>query len=80
MLAEGLRGALSPPASAPALLQRGVPEGGTEMVAVESAEELPGDGGGPAEAEWAKPALPGAGPELENPRESGDGRGREGNH
>jgi len=37
-----------------ALLQRGVPEGGTEMVAVESAAELPGDGGGPAEAEWAK--------------------------
>jgi hypothetical protein len=31
-----------------------VPEGGTEMVAVEKAAELPGDGGGPAEAEWAK--------------------------
>jgi len=57
MLAERLRGAHSPPASAPALLQRGVPEGGTEMVAVEGAAELPGDGGGPTEEEWAKPAL-----------------------
>jgi hypothetical protein len=32
--AEGMRSALSSPASAPALLQRRMPEGGAEMVAV----------------------------------------------
>src|ERR1700674_4956778 len=58
--AEGMRAAFSSPTSAPALLQRGLPEGGAEMVALESPREISGDDGGPAETERAKPALPGA--------------------
>src|SRR5580658_3796504 len=41
--AERLRGALSSAAGAPALLQRGLPGGGAEMVALESPGEIPGD-------------------------------------
>src|ERR1035437_10077657 len=58
--AQRVRAALSSPAGAPALLQRGMPGGGTEMVAPESPRKIPGDGGGPTETERPKPALPGA--------------------
>ena len=58
--AEGMRAALSSPAGAPALLQRALPGGRAEMVTVEGATTLSGDGGGPTETERAKPALPGA--------------------
>src|ERR1035438_1188891 len=54
--AERLRGALSSSAGAPALLQRALPGGGAEVVAVEGAATIPGDEGGQAEAERAKPA------------------------
>ena len=43
--AERMRAALSSPAGAPALLQRRVPGGGAEMVAVEGAAKIPGDDG-----------------------------------
>src|SRR5664279_1913999 len=66
--AEGVRGALSPTAGTPALLRRGMPGGGTEMVAPESPREIPGDGGGPTETEWSKRALPGARQKPENTR------------
>src|SRR4051794_9241981 len=58
--AERMRAALSSRAAAPALLQRGVPEGSAEVGGVEGATTLPGDGGGQAETQWSKPALPGA--------------------
>lgn len=57
--AERMRAALSSPAGAPALLQRGVPEGCAEVGAVEGATTLPGEGGGQAETQQPKPALPG---------------------
>jgi hypothetical protein len=78
--AERMRAAFSSPASAPALLQRALPGGGAAMVAVEGAATIPGDGGGQAETEWPKPALPRAGPQPETPRARGSWRGREGNH
>src|ERR1700685_243253 len=58
--AEGMRTTLSSPAGAPALLQRRMPEGGAEMVAVESPREIPGVGGGPNETERSKAPLAGA--------------------
>ena len=66
--AEGMRAAFSSPASAPALLQRGLPEGSAEMVALESPREISGDDGGPAETERAKPTLPGARQKSETTR------------
>ena len=69
--AERMRAALSSPAGAPALLQRGLPGGGAEMVAVEGAAKIPGDGGGQAETERAKPALPGARQKPETTRARG---------
>jgi hypothetical protein len=69
--AERMRAALSSPAGAPALLQRALPGGGAEMVAVEGAATIPGDGGGPTETERAKPALPGAGQKPETTRARG---------
>src|ERR1700685_1254284 len=57
--AEGMRAALSSLAGAPALLQPELPGGGAEMVAVEGAATIPGEGGGPTETEWSKSALPG---------------------
>src|ERR1035438_10245070 len=66
--AERLRGALSSSAGAPALLQRALPGGGAEVVAVEGAATIPGDEGGQAEAERAKPAPSGACPEPETTR------------
>jgi hypothetical protein len=66
--AERMRTALPSAAGAPALLQPGLPGSGAAMVAVEGPATLPGDGTGPAEAERAKPALPGAGQEAETTR------------
>lgn len=63
---ERMRAALSCWAAAAALLQRSVPWGGAEVVAVEGAADLPGQRGRQTEAEWAKPALPGASAEAEN--------------
>ena len=78
--AQRLRAALSSPAGAPALLQRALPGGGAEMVAVEDAATIPGDGGGQAESERPKPALPGASREPETTSARDSWRGREGNH
>jgi len=66
--AERLRAAVSSPSSTAALLQRTLPGGGTEMVALESPREISGDGGGQTETERPKPALPGAGAEPETTR------------
>jgi len=49
--AERLRPALSSAASAPALLQRRVPDGGAEMVEMEGAAEISGNEVGPSKAE-----------------------------
>jgi len=56
--AKRVRAALSTEAGIPALLQHGMPGGGTEMVAPESPGEIPGDGSGPTETERPKPPLP----------------------
>src|SRR5580704_16236974 len=69
--AERMRTALSSSASTPALLQRGLPGGGAEMVAVEGAATISGDRRGQAETEGTKPALPGVGQEPETPRARG---------
>src|ERR1700734_3864032 len=66
--AEGMRAALSSPAGAPALLQRALPGGWAEMVTVEGATTLSGDGGGPTETERAKPTLSGARQESDTTR------------
>jgi len=66
--AERMRAAVSSLPSTAALLQRRVPPGGAEMVALESPREIPGDGGRQAETERPKPALPGAGAEPETTR------------
>src|ERR1700693_2549006 len=58
--AQGLRAAFSSTASAPALLQRELPTGSAEVVAVESPATVPGNGGGTRETQPPKPALPGA--------------------
>lgn len=78
--AEGVRAALSSPASAAAVLQRALPSGGAEVVAVEGAAAIPGDEGRPGETEWPKPALPGAGQKPETTRVGGSWRPCEGNH
>ena len=80
MSAERVRAALSSSASAPALLQRELPGGGAEMVAVEGAATIPGDSERPTEAERAEPALPGARPKPESTRVRDSYRRREGNH
>jgi hypothetical protein len=66
--AERVRTEVSSTASAAAVLQRAVPGGGAEVVAVESSTPVPGNSGGSKETEWAKPALPGARPERETGR------------
>lgn len=78
--AQRVRAAFSFPTGAAALLQRGLPQGGAEVVALEGAATLPGNDGGQAEPQRPKPALPGAGPQPEPPGERGAWRGREGNH
>ena len=56
--AERMRSVLSAAAADPALLQRGVPEGGAEMVEMEGAAKIPGDEVRQSEADGSKPALP----------------------
>jgi len=70
--AERRRAALSSPASAATLSQRALPEGGAEMVAMESPREISADGGGPPETERSKPPLPGMSqePEISKARSS----------
>jgi ribosomal protein S11 len=58
--AQRMRATLSSQASTAAVLQRRLQESGAEMVAVESATEIPRDGGREREAQRANPALPGA--------------------
>jgi len=77
--AERMRAALPPAASAAAVLQSRLPASGAGVVAVESAGEIPGHGGGQTAAERAKPALPGARSPTETSRASGPCGGREGN-
>jgi hypothetical protein len=78
--AERMRAALSAAAGTPAILLRGMPGGGTEMVAAESPRKIPGNGGGPTKTEGAKPALPGAREKPEAGRARGSSGGREGHH
>lgn len=78
MSAEGVREPLSPPTGETALLQPGMPAGGPSLVALEGPAAIPDDGGGQAEAQRAKPALPGAGPEPEARGETSSSEGCEG--
>src|SRR5436309_85973 len=55
---ERMRAAFSSSASAPTVLQRGVPGCGAAMVTVEGPGEIPDHPGRQAETERAKPALP----------------------
>jgi hypothetical protein len=71
MSAQRVRAALSSPASTPALLQRALPGGGAEMVAVEGATTISGDGTGQTATKRSEPALPGAGPQPETTRARG---------
>ncbi len=63
--AERMRAAFSSAASAPAVLQRALPGGGAQVVAVEGAATISGNGGRPGETQRPKPALPGARQEPE---------------
>jgi|SRR5271166_3605433 len=76
--AEGVRETLPPPASPPALLQPRMPGGRPRLAALEGPATIPGYGGGPAEAERAKPALPGAPPQPATLRARGSSEDREG--
>ena len=78
--AERMRATLSSSAGAAAVLQRTLPGGSAEMVAVEGPAEIPGQNGGPTETQRPKPALPGADQKPETTRAGGSSRGREGNH
>jgi hypothetical protein len=64
----------------PALLQRPLPRGGTEMVALEGPAPIPCNRSGPAETERPKPTLPGTRQKPETTRARGRWRGSEGNH
>jgi hypothetical protein len=66
--AQRMRATLSSSPGAPALLQRALPGGGAEMVAVEVAAKIQGDEGGQTATQRPKPALPGAGPKPETTR------------
>src|ERR1700683_3469620 len=55
---QRLREALPPAQGEPALLQRGMPEGGAEMVEMEGAAEISDDEVRQSEADRSKPALP----------------------
>jgi hypothetical protein len=68
---KGLPATLSSSAGASALLQRTLPGGGTEVVALEGATTISGGDGGQAETQRPKPALPGARQEPENIRARG---------
>jgi len=69
--AERLRAAVSSATSGPAVLQREMPGGSAEVVAVESAAEVPNHSGRQAETQRAKPALPGTRQEPEAVRTRG---------
>jgi hypothetical protein len=58
--AEGMRTAFPSATGATAVLQRAVPEGGAEVVAVEGAAEVPNHGQRETETQRPKRALPGA--------------------
>ena len=66
--AQRLRPALSSPAGPPALLQRWLPAGGAEVVAMEGTATIPQNEGRQAATERPKPALSGAGPKPETTR------------
>src|SRR5271169_3970569 len=55
--AQRVQATFSSPSGGPALLQRGLPEGGAEMVAVEGPATIPKTGGGATETQRSKPAL-----------------------
>jgi len=55
--AERMRTALSSSSGEPTLLQRGVPEGGAAMVALEGAAAIPGDAVWQNQADRPEPAL-----------------------
>src|SRR5208283_1447366 len=76
--AEGVRETLPPPASPPALLQPRMPGGSPRLAALEGPATIPGYSGGQAEAERAKPALPGAPPQPATLRARGSFEDREG--
>jgi hypothetical protein len=57
-----------------------MPPGGATMVALESAAELPGDGGGQRKTQWAVPSLPRAGPEPATSAARCSSETGEGNH
>ncbi len=57
-----------------------LPGCGAGMVEVEGPAGLPGHGGGQAETERAKPALPGAHQSAKTLRERGRSRDHEGHH
>jgi hypothetical protein len=77
---EGMRTAVSAAACAPAVLQRGVPEGRTGVVGVEGPVGLAGIRKGQAEAERAKPTLPPARQRAKTARERGGSGDHEGHH
>lgn len=68
---ERLRAAFSSAAGKPAVLQRALPPGGAEMVAVEGPAEVPHNGRGQGETQRPKPALPATGQEPETSRARG---------
>jgi hypothetical protein len=76
--AEGVQEALPPSASEATLLQPGMQGGGSSLEAFEGSAALPGDDGGPREAQRAKPAVPGARAEPEAGGETGRCGGCEG--
>ena len=78
--AERVRATISSAAGVSALLQRGMPGGGAEMVAPESPSEISGNGGGPTKTKRSKPPLSGTRQKPENTRAGSSWRPREGNH
>jgi hypothetical protein len=78
VFAEGVRATLPPTPNSAALLQPGMPRGCPRLAPLEGPTTLPGNGGGQAEAERAKPTLPGACPEAETLGETAGSGSREG--
>src|SRR5579864_714422 len=75
-----MRATLSSSSPTPALLQRPLPRGGTEMVTLEGPTPIPCDRSGPAEAERPKPPLQRTRQEPETVGARASWRGSEGNH
>ena len=78
--AERVRTAFSSAAVATTLLQRALPGGRTEMVAMEGPAALSGDDGGQTETERSKPAIPGTSAAQETFTARAGWGVREGNH